>query len=109
MNTVVRARLHPQRSLSYDTFAAITDAAVRLDFDRTTGEWVVTFDRDIDAASSDQLAADRTREVWELMTSRDDADLDARHALRDADGATNLAEMVRAYVLGDPMPDPLYP
>lgn len=61
----------------------------------------VTFDGDLTPVEYDA--------VWARMTSLDDDDQSARADLRAADGATNLAEMVRAYVLGDALPLPVYP
>lgn len=83
-------------SLGLDSFADLTDVpllAIRRDG--------LTFGGEL----TEQEAAD----VWSRMESVDDADQARREALRCADGATNLAEMVRAYVLGDLMPDPIYP
>ncbi len=108
--TVIRARVHPQRSVSFDMFADITDAAVTsLLLDRSTGEWVVTFDRDIDPVIQGQPPTNHAEQVRDRMTSRDDADQAARAILRNADTATNRWKLLRSYVLGDPMPEPIYP
>lgn len=85
-------------NLSGDSFADLTDALL-LEIGRTA----LTFDRDLTPEA--QTAA------WERMTSIDDTDQARRAALRAAcaGGATNVDCLTAAYVLGDPMPDPVYP
>lgn len=98
--TVITAA--PRRSIGYGTFDDLADG-VHVESIRSLpgGLLEVTF--------ADTLTDEQTTAAWERMTSRDDADQAARATLRGADGAANLAEMVRAYVLGDPMLDPIYP
>lgn len=96
MTTSVQGRV--ARALGLDSFADITDAAVL----EITALGVL-FDGDLDL--------DAVLAVWERMESRDDADKAARAALREAAaaGATNLAQMLVAYTLGDPMPAAVLP
>lgn len=95
MSTTVQGRVVRSVGLGNITFSDLTDAPVA-----SVTRTGVTFDGD--------LTDEQTYAVWERMTSKDDADQAARAALRAADGATNLPEMLRAYVLADPMPDPTY-
>lgn len=98
MSTVTGRMARPR---SYSMFADITDATVAGFSADPSGMVVVTFDADLDAETATAIR--------DRMTSRDDADQAARATLRAADGATNLAEMVRAYALGDPLPAPICP
>lgn len=95
MTTVSGTR---RRVVGPDTFADLTDVPVALDGITLTG---ITFDGDLTPSEADA--------VWARMESSDDADQAARAALRAAGDATNLAQILRAYVLGDPPPAPIYP
>jgi hypothetical protein len=104
VSSVVRARMHPQRSASFSMFADLTDATVlALSPDRATGEWVVEFD----AVLSPEVSA----QVVDRMESRDADDQANRAVLRAAlaGGALNLAAIVACDRLGEPLPAPVYP
>ena len=99
----VDARPAAGREVGASSFAGVTTAnVVSVDW-RPGGVLRVTFDRDLDTAT--------LRRVRDWLVSDDDADFQRRGALRKAaaDGATNLAAMTAAYVLGDPMPAPILP
>ncbi len=83
------------RPVNTTSFLAFTDAPVVAILPNG-----VDFDGD--------LTPEQSTAVWEWMTSRDDDDQADRATLRASDGASNLPEMVRAYVLGDPLPEPVY-
>ncbi|MCL8026305.1 hypothetical protein [Nocardioides bruguierae] len=59
---------------------------------------------------ADDLDEATAAAVAEWMASRDDAELARRAALRAVEpSALNAWEIVRAFVLGDPLPEPVYP
>ena len=90
------------RPIGADSFADLPGMAdISAQVAVVGGKVQVTFDAD--------LTPEQRTAVCLRMESRDDEDQERRAVLRAADGATNLAEMVRAYVLGDPLPDPIYP
>lgn len=64
---------------------------------------------------ADVLEPDDELAVREWLSTRDDTDLTRRYALRGIAAATDTGpllngfDILRAFVLGDPLPDPLYP
>lgn len=91
MSTSIEGRV--VRPIGPDTFADITDAPV------------VAVTRDGLLFDGD-LTPDQVVDVWERMTSADDTDQQRRHDLRTAceSGATNVVELLVAYVLGLELP-----
>lgn len=89
-----------RRGIGFDTFGDLTKARVTEVVDRGGVAWV-KFADDIDEATRAAVA--------ERMLSRDERDEQRRAKLRAAatGGAVNLAEMTAAYVLDDPIPDPI--
>ncbi|GAA4120451.1 hypothetical protein GCM10022215_24090 [Nocardioides fonticola] len=90
-----------RRPVGPDSFTGLTDAAVT-EID-AAGVW---FARD--------LTDDERTAIAAFVTSSDDSDLTARDLLaRALDGtgtgpAINLAELAAAYLLGRPLPDPVF-
>lgn len=101
MTAIVAAVM--RRSYTADMFADLTDIPHARTWDRVTGVTTLTFDADLDAAT--------VQAIWAQMESTDDGDQARRAALREAAtaGATNLAQMLVAYTLGDPMPAAVLP
>lgn len=87
-----------RRSVNYDSFAHLTDAVVLLIDNRG-----VEFDGILSEDTINAIAA--------FISSTSDEDQAARAALHDAaaKGALNLAKMLCAYTLGDPIPAARYP
>gem|GEM_PF-5423120 len=87
-----------RRTVGPDTFADLTSVPVAVGGITLTG---ITFDGD--------LTPGEVSAVWARMESRDDADQADRATLRAAGDATNLAQILAAYVTGDPLPTPILP
>jgi hypothetical protein len=91
-----------RRGIGFDSFADLTKARVtEIVEPRRGGVAWVKFADDIDEATQ--------RAVAERMLSRDARDEARRAKLRAAASgkAVNLAEMTAAYVLDEPIPDPI--
>lgn len=95
--TVVGAARRP---VGYDTFDDLTTRSL-LDIRRDRGRVELVFDG--------ELTTTEAQAIWQRLTSADDADEAARAVLRSASDASNRWDLLCAYVLGDPMPDPIYP
>lgn len=86
------------RAYTPGMFGDLTGGATERLLSADSGTYVIEFDAELDEATA---AAIRER-----MASRDDDDQANRAALRAAadEGATNLAQMLVAYTVGDPLP-----
>lgn len=75
----------------------------------------VGVDRDGCVWFAEPLTDDDEFAVREWLSTRDDADLARRTELRaialtsESGGLVNCFDIVRAYILGDPLPAPVYP
>lgn len=75
----------------------------------------VGVDRDGCVWFADTLPADDELAVRDWLSTRDDADLERRLSLRAVPASTeagvlvNGFEILRAHLLGDPLPEPVYP
>lgn len=75
----------------------------------------ISVDRDGCVWFADHLEPADELAVREWLSTRDDADLARRYALRDIAAVTedgpllNGFDIVRAFILGDPLPEPQYP
>lgn len=95
--TTVTARL--ARSFNDDLFAGLDLPEVHeVAIDK--GLWSITFDG--------VLSPEQTAAAWARMESTDDTD-QAHRALLRTPGIVNRCDLLTAYVLGDPLPDPIYP
>lgn len=99
MSVVSANAARPIGSLSFVDIPGLEEVAASVSV--AAGKVVVTFDA--------ELIPEQIQAVLDRMTSRDDEDQAARAVLRKADGATNRWKLLRSYVLGDPMPDPIFP